>query len=161
MNKKITRPLFCCILIPVLFLFVSTPSSGAQTSEGTIPPGHHLELVERPRCTECHTDSSGAVLKSVDRFNHGSSWYRDHRFYASSDQTLCTSCHRQSFCSDCHSYKNKGIKPSERFSGSPERWLPHRGNYLFRHRIDARIDPAPCFRCHGRQNNRLCTKCHK
>jgi hypothetical protein len=29
------------------------------------------------------------------------------------------------------------------------------------HRIDGKVDPASCYRCHGRTNNEKCIICHK
>jgi hypothetical protein len=39
--------------------------------------------------------------------------------------------------------------------------MPHRGDYITQHQIDGRINPAPCFRCHGRRNNERCAECHR
>jgi hypothetical protein len=27
--------------------------------------------------------------------------------------------------------------------------------------IDGKIDPASCYRCHGRTNNEQCVQCHR
>ena len=35
------------------------------------------------------------------------------------------------------------------------------GDYLSRHRIEGRIDPVSCLKCHGRQNNERCKLCHR
>ena len=128
--------------------------------EKKIPQSHPIELSEKPLCTECHTEDTVVALKPISSFNHTSDWLLTHRFYSSQTITLCNSCHKQSFCTDCHEYKGD-LKPSEKHSESPERWLPHRGDYIFQHRIDGRIDPTSCFRCHGRQNNAICRRCHK
>lgn len=124
------------------------------------PNSHHFELTEKPLCTECHLSDDSADLKPISSFSHSSDFIGSHRFYAMQSSQLCSVCHSPSFCSDCHTNKS-GLKPSDRYQGTPERWLPHRGNYLFQHRIDGSIDPASCFRCHGRRNNKLCLKCHK
>jgi hypothetical protein len=29
------------------------------------------------------------------------------------------------------------------------------------HRIEGKLDPASCYRCHGRANNERCVACHK
>jgi hypothetical protein len=40
--------------------------------------------------------------------------------------------------------------------------MPHRGDYVTRHRIDGRIDPTACFRCHGSPKRaKLCASCHR
>lgn len=149
-----------------VFALVFTPLAGPypidniSAEDREIPESHHIDLAEKPMCTECHVSDDSADLKPIATFNHTSDFISRHRFYASQSSHLCNVCHRASFCTDCHAYKSE-LKPSERYSGSPERWLPHRGNYLFQHRIDGRIDPAKCFRCHARQNNKVCKKCHR
>ncbi len=160
--KDIQKRHFVFMLIIVsIFINGYYQSVWAGASELIIPESHALPLTEKPRCTECHTDDTGVALKPIATFSHSSSWINTHRFSASQTSTLCSACHSLSFCTDCHAYKSKGLSPDERFSGSTERWFPHRGNYLFQHRIDGRIDPTACFRCHGRQNNRMCKRCHR
>jgi len=128
--------------------------------ERNIPKSHPVELTELPICTECHSDDTGVALKPIATFNHSADFVSGHRFYASQTYRLCNACHKASFCSDCHAYKEE-LRPSEKYSGSPERWLPHRGDYLFQHRIDGRLDPTSCYRCHGMQNNQVCKRCHR
>jgi hypothetical protein len=155
-----SRVLFISILISCLVPFWIPCPRDIDAAEVRIPDTHPIELSERPRCTECHTDETGVALKPIGAFDHSSDWIALHRFYASQTSRLCNACHKEAFCTDCHAYKNE-LRPSDRYSGSPERWLPHRGDYIFQHRIDGRIDPTSCFRCHGRQNNALCRRCHR
>ena len=114
----------------------------------------HPEAVKgMPDCTECHSDSWGALNhKAVD-------FYAKHKFYAS-QPNLCMGCHTQSFCSDCHAHKEE-IKPSDKYKDNPARALPHRGDYFSQHKIDGRINPASCVKCHGRQSNERCKTCHR
>lgn len=150
-------------MLTAVSIFISSlyPAEGSEAFELPIPESHAVNLTEKPLCTDCHTDDTGVALKPIAGFSHRSDWINKHRFSASQTSALCNACHTLSFCTDCHAYKSKGLSPSERYSGSTERWLPHRGNYLFQHRIDGRIDPTGCFRCHGRQNNRICKRCHR
>lgn len=105
-------------------------------------------------CAECHSDRWGA-------WNHkAADFYGKHRFYAGQNRQACYVCHEESFCADCHGRKEE-MKPSDKFRLSPERSLPHRGDYLTRHKIEGRINPASCVRCHGRQNNERCKTCHR
>ncbi len=150
--------------ILIIFCWLITgfyPLGFLHAEEKKIPESHAVLLIDKPRCTECHTDDTGVAMKPVATFTHNTDWMMTHKFYSSQASELCSSCHSFSFCSDCHAYKSKGLKPSQRYSGSTGRWLPHRGNYLFQHRIDGRVDPTGCFRCHGRQNNRVCKRCHR
>lgn len=115
----------------------------------------HPEAVKGiPNCTECHSDALGAMNHQAIDF------YKKHGFYAKDSRQSCAACHQESFCSDCHAHKEE-IKPSDKFGGSPERNLPHRSDYLSQHKIDGRVNPASCVKCHGRQNNERCASCHK
>jgi hypothetical protein len=113
----------------------------------------HPVEVEVAICSQCHAD------KWPD-MDHTQRWDVSHKFSASRAGQVCNICHKESFCTDCHGNKEE-IKPSDKYKDFPERSLPHRGDYLTQHRIDGKINPAPCFRCHGRQNNRKCRICHR
>jgi len=152
--------LFLAIMILTGIITIQIAADDMHAEENPIPESHPIELLSSPICTECHVDESGVALKPIKTFNHSSDFIKRHRFYASQTDHLCRACHKTSFCTDCHAYKDE-LKPSLKYSDEPERWLPHRGDYLFQHRIDGRMDPASCFRCHGRQNNRRCKECHK
>lgn len=114
----------------------------------------HQQVTGIPNCSECHSDSWAALNHQAPGF------LANHRHYAQQQRQVCNSCHRESFCVDCHAHQEE-IKPSDKYAGSPERALPHRGDYLFQHRIDGKVDPASCARCHGRQNNERCKTCHR
>ena len=114
---------------------------------------HPMELDKAPICADCHTDGRAAL-------NHTSDYGVRHKFYAVQQKQTCELCHKQSFCADCHAHKEE-LKPSDKYKDSPERALPHRGDYLTQHKIDGRMDPGSCFPCHGRQNNERCKLCHR
>jgi hypothetical protein len=115
---------------------------------------HPTEVKGLVDCGECHTDNWAALNHQADDF------YRKHKFYAGQQKFACQTCHQESFCADCHAHKEE-IKPSDKYKTSPERQLPHRGDYLSRHKIEGRIDPASCLKCHGRTNNERCKTCHR
>jgi hypothetical protein len=114
---------------------------------------HPVELTAPPMCSDCHQDWRSAM-------DHTSDYSTRHRFYAVQQSQTCNACHKESFCSDCHAHKEE-LKPSDKFKDSVERDMPHRGDYLSQHKIDGRIDPASCMKCHGRSNNERCRVCHK
>lgn len=129
--------------------------------EKTVPT-HPQELgAGRPMCTECHeNEAMKPSQKLYSAFNHTPTFVRDHKFAANQDISTCASCHSQSFCSDCH--QGKGVMtPALKLAERPDRMSPHRGGYLALHRIEGKLDPTGCFKCHGRANNQLCTTCHK
>lgn len=114
---------------------------------------HPMTLEKAPVCSDCHDDERTAM-------NHTADWNVRHKFSASRKKRNCGVCHAESFCTDCHASKEE-LKPSKKYKDSPERAFPHRGDYISRHKIDGRINPASCLKCHGRQNNKRCKKCHK
>jgi hypothetical protein len=115
----------------------------------------HPEKVEGlPRCSECHTDSWGALNHQAEDF------YLKHKFYAYQYRAACNACHEDAYCMECHAHKEE-IKPSDLHKDQPDFALPHRGDYLSQHKVDGRVDPASCMKCHGRQNNERCKSCHR
>ena len=126
----------------------------ACVSSTYVAKPHPTEVKGLVNCGECHTDRWAALNhRAVD-------FYPKHKFYAGQQNQSCATCHRESFCADCHAHKEE-IKPSDKFKDSPERSLPHRGDYISRHKIDGRINPASCLPCHGRTNNERCKACHR
>ena len=126
----------------------------ACANTNSIYKTHPAGVTGMPDCTECHTDNWAALNHKAVGF------YNKHRFYAEQQKYACFVCHQESFCVDCHAHKEE-IKPSDKYKDAPERALPHRGDYLTQHKIDGRIDPASCVKCHGRSNNERCKTCHK
>jgi hypothetical protein len=64
------------------------------------------------------------------------------------------------FCQTCHAGKEE-LKPNVKTGDRPDRMAPHRGDYIATHRIDGRIDPGSCYRCHGNKSDTRCKQCHK
>lgn len=137
------------ILIPMVLFCLY-----ACANNKSIARVHPEEVKGMPNCAECHSDSWATFDHQAHDF------YTKHRFYASSSRQACAACHQESFCVDCHAHKEE-IKPSDKYTDSPERMLPHRGDYISQHKIDGRINPAACAKCHGRQNNERCITCHR
>jgi hypothetical protein len=131
----------------------------ALKSSYSVPIRHPEELPKgRPMCSDCHDQEKGGFVFS--RFNHTASWESHHRELARQTANVCAMCHNQSFCNGCH-VTTVELKPSLRDQTDTYRYMPHRGDYISRHRIDARIDPTPCFRCHGNpKSSKICVPCH-
>jgi len=125
----------------------------------TVPDRHPEELGRgNPVCTECHEADDANIAYAA--FSHDGGWASGHRQVAYGNQQLCAMCHNQSFCNDCHVTRDE-LKPSVRREADTYRQMPHRGDYLSRHRIDARLDPTSCFRCHGNpKSSKTCASCH-
>ncbi len=144
MRLKIIFLIVLSALALALFACAHTQSIAAK---------HPTAVEGTPICSDCHTDYRAAM-------NHTGDFSTRHRFYAVQGKQSCAVCHAESFCSDCHAHKEE-LKPSDKYKDSPERSMPHRGDYLNQHKIDGRVNPASCFPCHGRQNNERCQACHR
>ena len=142
--------------------FFSLVACNLLSPEASMARTHPQELGSgRPMCTECHeNEPMKGSLMLYGALNHTPSFVKDHKFAANQDLQSCASCHSQASCSDCHTGKGV-ISPALKLSDRPDRMSPHRGGYLAIHRIEGKLDPTGCFKCHGRANNQLCTTCHK
>jgi hypothetical protein len=152
-------------LLPLLALagIIGIAASCAQMK--TIPglPASHPETLavgQQVSCAECHDDQQKGTMKALDSFSHTRSFVKNHRFYAASDDRLCSTCHKTSFCADCHTNQVE-MKPSIKYGNRPDMEMPHRGNFMTLHKIEGKLDPASCYRCHGRANNERCVACHR
>ncbi|MCI4625627.1 MAG: hypothetical protein L3V56_06670 [Candidatus Magnetoovum sp. WYHC-5] len=161
-GKKLSSwPFRSALVLTALILIYIICPSGLFAEEEEIPESHPVELTEKPLCTDCHQKEEEKVGgKPFKTYNHSGDYIKRHQYYAEQGSKVCQICHKTSFCTNCHAYKEE-LMPSTKDSIKPERWLPHRNNYIFTHRIDGAIDPSKCFPCHGRQNNQRCKQCHK
>jgi len=139
--------------IRTLIVLAATLSVSLLFAAAGIAKQHPVEVTGAPICRDCHTDWRSSL-------DHTQDFSARHKFYAVQQKATCQLCHVESFCADCHANREE-LKPSDKYKDSPERTMPHRGDYLTQHRIDGRINPASCFPCHGRQNNARCKACHK
>ncbi|GFO55705.1 cytochrome c [Geomonas sp. Red276] len=152
-------PLISALLVLVaLFLLAACAQMKALPN---LPATHPEELSSGPvSCSECHEDQQKGTMKPFAAFNHSRIFVKNHRFYAATDDALCATCHKFSFCADCHTNKIE-MKPSVKNGDRPDRMMPHRGDYITLHKIEGKLDPASCYRCHGRTNNERCVACHR
>ena len=146
-----SRAVRTIILGSLAAMFAAVIAACATTP--SLPPKHPMEVEGMPLCSECHTDWRANL-------DHRQDYISRHRFYASQQARTCELCHLRSFCADCHANKEE-LKPSDKFKDTPERTMPHRGDYISQHMIDGKLNPASCFPCHGRQNNERCKVCHR
>jgi len=149
-------------VLAVAGLFMVLAACAQMNAIPGLPSSHpeSLAVGQQVSCSECHEDQQKGTLKAFNAFSHTPSFVKNHRFYASSDERLCSSCHKSSFCNDCHTNQVE-MKPSIKYGNRPDRELPHRGNYMTMHKIEGKLDPASCYRCHGRANNERCINCHR
>lgn len=136
-------------VITVLFILVAITQVWATEMAGK----HPLTFTTPPKCSQCHQDQRSLL-------DHGPDYLNRHPALAKTKGGLCVACHERRFCADCHTNKDE-LKPSEKHTLSPYRGMPHRGDYLSRHQIEARVNPARCYTCHRKGNNRKCLTCHR
>jgi len=132
----------------------------AATEERWNPPALHPEAEGEnlKYCTDCHDDSDGYM--PYRRYVHTPMFMGNHRTVASQKVEICYMCHKPNFCNDCHGIWTE-LKPSIKNQTDTNRQMPHRGDYITRHRFDARIDPISCRKCHGNpKTTQTCRPCH-
>lgn len=143
-----------------LLLSLATLAACAAVEGYRLPDSHPkiYELGERREfCTKCHGYKKEPI--DFERYNHTPLFTDTHRMVAYQDDRVCAICHQQSFCSDCHGQVE--LKPSLKDQTRNYSRMQHRGDYLTRHRIEGRMDPTSCFRCHGTPaNSGTCRPCH-
>jgi hypothetical protein len=130
-----------------------------KTSAHRLPATHPVKLSGPPPvCAKCHETQEKGVPYA--RYNHTSDFGTRHRLTAFGNERTCKMCHQPTFCSDCHAARTE-LKPSTRFPDKTTRRFPHRGDYLSRHQVDGRLNPASCIRCHGTSaTSQRCRRCH-
>jgi hypothetical protein len=116
----------------------------------------HQEQFDQGRCEVCHDDLSRFPLRPISSFTHQGDFLRGHSALATSRPGSCATCHDQRFCTDCHG--KTVVAPIEvRFPEAVDRLSVHRGDFLARHTIEQKSDPALCARCHAVS---FCSDCH-
>lgn len=150
------------IRLSVLFILVLLLAACALDQGGYTPPIQHpvdAELPPKPPvCIDCHEARNEDF--NFEQFNHGIFFGQEHRQQAYRQNRVCSMCHTRSYCNDCHATRTE-LKPSDKNPTETYRRMQHRGDYLTRHRIDGRVDPSSCFRCHGNPKSaQNCARCH-
>jgi hypothetical protein len=125
-------------------------------------PGHgecqscHKNDIEHGKCSLCHDRLEMGALSKAKHW-HEDGFANRHGYKAQGQESQCASCHDQSYCAQCHS-KTTTVRPSLRFPEAVDRQLIHRGDYLTRHALEARVGTSSCLKCHGTQS---CQTCHE
>ena len=152
-----TRIFILVMMTALLALVVACAAlDGGRSQLFTHPSADDLSV--KPKiCSECHEGSEPIPFA---RFDHTPFFADNHRMEAYQYEQTCRGCHQVSFCNDCHATRVE-LKPSDKNPTDTDRRMPHRGDYLSRHRIDGRMDPTSCFRCHGNPKTaQTCVSCH-
>ena len=118
---------------------------------------NHAEQYADAKCNTCHKDLAAYPLRPVTQLSHQGDFLRRHKSVAASDSTACATCHDQNFCLDCHA-KTEMVKVETKLIDRPDRRFIHRNDWLGRHSVESRADPASCQRCHSTSS---CETCHQ
>jgi hypothetical protein len=116
----------------------------------------HQEEFAQNSCNRCHAPSDLRALKPVSFLAHSEGWMRRHGSFAREAQPQCTTCHAQAKCDSCHD-ATQPLRPEQRAPEKVESSFVHRFDFLSRHAIESRSQPALCVSCHQRQD---CDACH-
>ena len=143
--------------LALFFLFI-IGCAGVDRREAPVRHPEELAGTEAD-CLECHDNDLTGSLKPYDTFRHTNSFLLRHGSYAMQARDICSSCHGEPLCLECHATKDE-LAPALKRGDRPDRDWPHRGDYLVQHQIDGRIDPGACVRCHGTRNDKSCIGCH-
>ena len=118
----------------------------------------HAEQWAQGQCTPCHEGEKLRRTMPSTFLKHDTAFLRHHGSAMAERQQaqLCQSCHTQAQCQSCHDVTQdltvEARRPEQLESGQV-----HRGDFMVRHAIEARSQPARCLSCHTVQT---CDSCH-
>jgi len=101
------------------------------------------------RCDACHQHLEDTDLTPQSHLAHDGDWLRDHGTRASSSGDVCQTCHRESFCADCHGVTTPALPATRRFA-DPFSASVHRAGFAARHALEAKAQPGACQTCHAK-----------
>lgn len=116
-------------------------------------------------CASCHGASTPALPWRLDPADpmsasvHRAGFRARHAEESHLSPGSCSTCHSESFCSDCHT--RNGVAAAKTLIASsphPDGWV---GIGTNEHGRAARRDPAACASCHGGAGEMLCVSCHR
>ncbi len=127
-------------------------------------PGHdecetcHGDDLRTGRCALCHRQLHIYTRKPETLYSHRPGFFERHgRQAAAGGEQLCSTCHDQTFCADCHA-RTRTLAPAIRFPDRVDRSFVHRGDFRSRHALESRTGDTRCLKCHGRS---FCAACHE
>jgi bacterioferritin-associated ferredoxin len=116
----------------------------------------HRPEFDKGRCTPCHQAEHLRRLQPPTFSRHDTGWIRRHGPMAKRAEPVCNQCHTQTQCADCHDQRQT-IPIEVRSPEKIEAGFVHRGDFVTRHPIEARSQPATCLKCHSTSS---CDSCH-
>jgi hypothetical protein len=116
----------------------------------------HERDFRKENCVNCHTKLTDMKQRPLTVFDHGADWLRRHGAAAKGGEAVCSHCHAEPSCTECHA-RNNPIRPSLLHLDGADKAFMHRGDWLPRHSIEARLDGKACLACHTENS---CVTCH-
>jgi hypothetical protein len=118
----------------------------------------HQDEWEALSCTPCHERQDLVRTMPVTFLKHDDAFVRHHGELMTERRQalLCQTCHTQAQCQECHDVSQDltlELRRPERI----EAVQVHRGDFMVRHGIEARSEPARCLSCHTTDT---CDSCH-
>ncbi len=107
-------------------------------------------------CNACHKNLGEDRLLPQSHLAHEGDWLREHGMRAASSGDLCQTCHKESFCAECHGVTAPAVPAKLRFA-DPMTASVHRAGFTARHSLEARAQPGACTTCHQPET---CVSCH-
>ena len=164
---------------------VGTQKLDCQTCHAAIEKSSKVPskgIPEMAVCVDCHrqkgiTDDCSACHTQVGLrmpADHGPDWVLNHEFEARGDARKCETCHRPSYCEECHqgaalgmSIRNKKDAPADRLGplapahdGKSLLIIQriHDLNFRYTHGADVKSKTMDCGTCHATAT--FCAACH-
>lgn len=116
----------------------------------------HKQDFRKEDCQQCHERLVDRPDRPLTIFDHGNSWMQRHGSAAKGGATVCGHCHQESTCAECHS-RNAPMVPSLLRLDKVGNAQHHRGDFMSRHAIEAKLDGNSCTTCHAQST---CNSCH-
>lgn len=117
----------------------------------------HREQYRDVKCDQCHRRMTEWKDKPFAVFNHDGDFLGRHGRLARGEKMVCQHCHDDDTCAECHSTL-QATTPAQRFAWDVSKPHVHRGDFVTRHAIEARLDRMACYSCH---QSRECSECHQ
>ena len=107
-------------------------------------------------CRACHVDLAEEGTPPPSHLIHDGDFIRDHGGPAAAAADLCSTCHGERFCAQCHGVTAPTI-PARRSFADPLAPSVHRAGFRSRHADEAHAAPGACSSCHQPER---CAECH-
>lgn len=117
----------------------------------------HERVREQRVCSACHVDLAEEGTLPESHLVHDGDWLREHGVRAASAGDLCSSCHGERFCADCHGAAVPALPARSRLD-DPFAASVHRAGFRARHALEARAAAGTCSTCHSLAT---CASCHE